>query len=275
MMIEPVCSGCHRVARWALFAFVAAVSMPSSAAIVQVIEYYNAGLVRYFVTVDPTEIAALDAGAFGGAWKRTGNTFSAWDIAGAPTGTVPVCRFFGTDRYRSDGSRIGPNSHFYTADPHECEFVKTAWQSVAADGQSYPAWTFETHAFAVELRGDSTCRGGTQPLSRTYNHGAGGGPNHRYATNPALLEAMAGWVFEGLVMCLPQSRTFYVSSSRGDDTNSGAQVAPFATIGRGVACGHGVRRGHGARRRWRLQRVAAPVLECGTDRCPQSRHVVD
>ncbi|MGH7185520.1 MAG: hypothetical protein ACREIB_04485, partial [Pseudomonadota bacterium] len=137
-------------------------------------------------------------------------------------------------QYRTDGTRIGPNSHFYTADPDECAFVKTGWQSVARDGKSYPAWTFESNAFAVELPAGGTCRAGTEPLSRTYNDGARGDPNHRYATNPVILQAMPGWVFEGLVMCLPPSRVFFVSSTRGDDTNSGAQVAPYATIQRGI-----------------------------------------
>jgi hypothetical protein len=45
---------------------------------------------------------------------------------------------------------------------------------------------------------------------------------------------MTGWVFEGLVMCLPPSLATYVSASRGDDTNSGSQVAPFRTIQRGI-----------------------------------------
>ena len=75
MMIKPIRSACHRAARWALLAFVAALSMPSSAAIVQVVEFYNAALAHYFISADPTEIAALDAGAFGGAWKRTATPF--------------------------------------------------------------------------------------------------------------------------------------------------------------------------------------------------------
>ncbi|MFO1302474.1 MAG: hypothetical protein U1F54_02010 [Burkholderiales bacterium] len=171
--------------------------------VVGVVEFYNAGLQHYFISADTAEIAVLDSGAFGGAWKRTGEGFTAWDIVGSPAGTVPVCRFFGTDRYRADGSRIGPNSHFYTADPVECAFVMTAYQSVASDGKSYPAWTFENNAFAVKLPIAGACPTDTQPLYRTYNDGARGDPGHRYSTKPALLQAMTGWTFEGLVMCLP------------------------------------------------------------------------
>ncbi len=181
-----------------------ALVMKAAGGYVEVVEFYNATLAHFFISADPAEIAVLDGGAFGGAWRRTGNTFPAWDVTGAPAGTVPVCRFFGTDRYRVDGSRIGPNSHFYTADPAECAYVKTAWQSLASDGRSYPAWTFESNAFAVKLPVNGTCPAGTQPLYRSYNNGARGDPNHRYSLQSSVLQSMAGWAFEGLVMCLPQ-----------------------------------------------------------------------
>lgn len=174
--------------------------------LVEVVEFYNLALQHYFISADPAEIAVLDGGAFGGAWKRTGNTFPAWDIVGSPAGTVPVCRFFGTDRYRPDGTRIGPNSHFYTADPAECEFVKTAFLALANDGRLYPAWTFESNAFAVKLPVGGACPAGTLPLYRAYNNGARGDPNHRYSQQASTLQAMAGWAFEGLVMCLPSSQ---------------------------------------------------------------------
>lgn len=194
----------RKLAMFVLVAVACALSLPSSVkaagGAVEVVEFYNARLQHYFISADPAEIAVLDGGAFGGVWKRTGNAFSAWDIAGAPAGTVAVCRFFGTDRYRANGSRIGPNSHFYAADS-ECAFVKTAFQSVANDGISYPAWTFEANAFAVKLPAGGACPAGTQSLYRSYNNGAAGDPNHRYSTNADLLQLMAGWVFEGLVMC--------------------------------------------------------------------------
>ncbi len=171
---------------------------------VEVVEYYNAALDHYFISADPAEIAVLDGGAFGGAWKRTGGTFPAlgraWGRRRHRAG-VPLLRNRSLSARRS---RIGPNSHFYTADPNECAFVKTAWQSIATDGLSYPAWTFETNAFAVRLPVGGACPAGTQPLYRTYNNGARGDPNHRYSTQASVLQSMAGWVFEGLVMCLPQ-----------------------------------------------------------------------
>jgi hypothetical protein len=42
---------------------------------------------HFFVTAATAEIAALDAGAFGG-WQRTGQTFNVG-------GTAAVCRFYG------------------------------------------------------------------------------------------------------------------------------------------------------------------------------------
>jgi hypothetical protein len=183
--------------------------------VVVVVEYYNEGLNHYFISADPAEMAVLDGGAFGGAWKRTGESFPAWDIVGSPPGTVPVCRFFGTDKYRSNGTRIGANSHFYTADPAECEFVRTGWPSVASDGMSYPAWTFESYAFAVKLPVGGVCPDGTQPLYRTYNNGANNDPGHRYSMRASLLQGMAGWAFEGLVMCLPQGPPNWTGTSMG------------------------------------------------------------
>lgn len=201
---------------------------------VGVVEYYNAGLDHYFISGDAAEIAILDGGAFGGAWRRTGSSFTAWEVAGAPAGTVPVCRFFGTDRYRTDGTRIGANSHFYTADPTECEYVRSAWQSVASDGVSYPAWTFERYEFAVRLPVGGACPAGTQPLYRTYNNGARGDPNHRYSTDPAALQAMAGWTFEGLVMCLPAATSAPVDI-RGEIRGcTSPDCQPATQVGSGV-----------------------------------------
>src|SRR2546425_2743978 len=56
------------------------------------VEYYYDVWNFYFETSFPDEIAALDGGAFGGAWKRTGETFKVWP---QPTGaSSATCRFF-------------------------------------------------------------------------------------------------------------------------------------------------------------------------------------
>ena len=51
---------------------------------------------------------------------------------------------------------MGPNSHFYTADPAECAKVKTL-----------PAWTFEGIAFYIPLPANGDC-GGNWPVYRSY-----------------------------------------------------------------------------------------------------------
>lgn len=185
-----------------------AVAPQATESVVTVVEYYNVALGHFFITANPAEVASLDGGAFGGAWQRTGQTFGAWALAGRPADSVPVCRFFGTDQYRSDGTRIGPNSHFYTGDPAECAYVKSAWPAVAADGRSYPAWTYEEDAFALKLPdAGGACPAGTEGVYRAYNNGAGGDPNHRYVVDPRLLQGMPGWAVEGLAMCRPVAKT--------------------------------------------------------------------
>jgi hypothetical protein len=167
---------------------------------------------RFFLTADPAEIAALDGGGSGGAWFRTGLVFPAYPDTNSSPGAVGVCRFFGTDRYRADGTRIGSDTHFYTADPGECEAVKIGYRSIAADGVSYPAWTYEGIAFAVAPPTAGSCPSGTSPLYRGYLEYAewaslptGWGPeyrlpSHRFAASP---DTLKGWNFEGLVMCTP------------------------------------------------------------------------
>ena len=72
---------------------VAAFSPASASAQTQLaVEYYYADWNFYFVTSDPGEIAALDGGAFGGLWKRTGQTFTVW--TGPTNGALLTCRFF-------------------------------------------------------------------------------------------------------------------------------------------------------------------------------------
>jgi len=122
----------------------------------------------------------LDGGAFGGVWKRTGETFTVWTQGSAIS--PAVCRFFSTN--------FAPkSSHFYTPVSTECQTVKVN-----------PDWQFEAVAFFLELTdANGNCPGGTTPLYRLYNNGAGGAPNHRYTTNRAVFDQMVaqGWVPEG------------------------------------------------------------------------------
>ena len=159
---------------------------------VQAVEYYYAAWNFYFETAFAAEIAALDGGAFGGAWQRTGQTFNVWPQSN-PSAS-PTCRFFST--------AFAPmSSHFYTPFPTECASLKTS-----------PAWQYEAIAFYIQLAdANGLCSAGTVPLYRLYNNGMGGAPNHRYTTDLTVFNQMlaAGWQFEGngntkVFACVPQ-----------------------------------------------------------------------
>ena len=147
------------------------------------VEYFHAAYGHYFVTADVLELATLDASAASG-WARTGKSFTVY--GSSEPGLAPVCRFW-------SGQSFAPkSSHFYTPYADECAKVKQD-----------PAWLFERNAFYVRMpagaEGARTCPAGTQPLYRAYNDGMGGAPNHRYTTDPAVLDAMIaqGWTMEG------------------------------------------------------------------------------
>ena len=144
------------------------------------VEYANAALGHYFLTAFAGDIALLDSGAFGGAWKRTGESFRTG-------GAAAVCRFYGLPPK-------GPDSHFFTVDAGECEHVMNQWQ----------AWTFEAHAFATTPATAGACPSGLVSVSRFYNNPTvGADMNHRYVTSAAVAAEMRGkgWIEEGVVMC--------------------------------------------------------------------------
>ena len=167
-----------------------AVKAASTAA--PVTEYYNSFLQHYFITSGDGERSAIDSGSAGPGWSRTGFTF---DVSPGPRdGWTPVCRFYGNPQLGPDGRRIGPNSHFYTIDPGECELVKTD-----------RGWVYEGTAFyAVRLQ-NGICPAPLRIVWRAYNNGyPTKDANHRYATDRAELEAMGnrGWSVEGPTMCV-------------------------------------------------------------------------
>jgi hypothetical protein len=146
----------------------------------QAVEFFDSQLKHFFVTASSAEIAALDAGAFGGAWQRTGQTFNVG-------GTMAVCRFYGMPPR-------GPDSHFFTADPAECSFVMA----------QFSGWTFEGHAFAVTPAVGGQCSPGLLPVHRFFNNPATAGAiNHRFTvTQQAFDQTVSmGWINEGVVMC--------------------------------------------------------------------------
>ena len=153
---------------------------------IPVIEYFHAGFGHYFTTADAVEIAGLDAGAYGGAFARTGQVFKARD--GPAGGAIPVCRFFTV-------AFAPKSSHFYTADPAECAGLK-------AD----PVWQYEKIAFYIAAPKAGICPSGTVPVQRLYNDGMTGAPNHRFTDEPSIYDdfvANQGWTPENVRFCAP------------------------------------------------------------------------
>ena len=166
---------------------------------VQVFEFYNANLDRYFRTANADEASALRSSAASGE-VDTGKTFLAFPRADYPKDAKPVCRFYGSQS-------PGPNSHFYTADAAECDNLKKLQQTVAAVEKR---WNFEEVAFAVKAPSGDSCPGDAPvPVYRAYNKGfeRGRDSNHRLVTDKALYQDMIakGWSGEGVAMCAPKS----------------------------------------------------------------------
>ncbi len=158
-----------------------------------VVEFYNNALKHYFVTASDSEAAAIESGAAGPGWSRTGLSFKAWRTADSAAGLSPVCRFYGTPGK-------GPNGHFLTADPGECEAVKKD-----------AGWTYEGVAFYVRRTTAETaagivngCASSDVPVYRLYNNRAAqNDSNHRYTGDSAAYSSMQGqnWTGEGTVFC--------------------------------------------------------------------------
>ena len=115
-------------------AIVSSFALTSGAPLAQTptaVEYYHAAFDHYFVTALHSQSAALDGGAFGGSWVRTGETFVVWSQATG--GASPTCRFF-------SASFAPKSSHFYTPFAAECTSLKAG-----AD------WQYEGDVFYLQL----------------------------------------------------------------------------------------------------------------------------
>jgi serine protease len=166
------------------------------------VEYFNASLGHYFLTVTPQEMALLDAGLPLPGWQRTGLSFWVFPADGsAPAGSNPVCRFYGRPE-------AGIDSHFYSASPQECQAVidKFSW-----------GWVLESPAYfyAFLPTNDGGCPDAAVSLTaivrlyRTYNNRPDA--NHRFTTSQyiqGLMQYSQNWIPEGyglysVAMCLP------------------------------------------------------------------------
>lgn len=174
--------------------------VPYTAGAATVIEFYNTNLDNYFITADTSEAAVIDGGGAGPGWSRTGDTFNS-------AGATPVCRFYGSQS-------PGPNSHFYTVDPVECQGLKDQ-QIPAGDPRklTVKSWNFESLDFLSTPPSGGSCPAGMAPVYRAYNNGASRGvdSNHRISGNLAAIqqEVARGWKNEGVVMC---AESTYIAS---------------------------------------------------------------
>ena len=180
--------------QWHLARVATAVETPADAT---VSEFYNASLDHYFITADAAEALAIDRGAAGPGWSRTGASWKTW-VGGPIPNATEVCRFYGSnDIDPATKLRRGPNSHFYTVQPGECAAVKLD-----------AGWTYESAGkfWMVKPSAIGSCPSSTQPVYRAYNgRYAMNDSNHRYTPSAAIYSHMltSGWSGEGVVMCAP------------------------------------------------------------------------
>lgn len=153
----------------------------------RVVEFYNTTLDHYFITARQSDVDIILAGGAGPGWVLTGESFKAWLQPPAESfGAAPVCRFYG-------GYNGGPNSHFFTADPPECDFVKLN-----------ASWTFEGIGFYIRPASATGCPPGYLGVNRAYNDGfPRNDQNHRFTTSDSSAREMQrkGWIYEGVRMC--------------------------------------------------------------------------
>lgn len=174
---------------------------PSTPGTTLAVEYFNASLGHYFLSITPLEMAVLDSEGPAG-WQRTGLSFWVYPADGsAPAGASPVCRYYGRPE-------AGLDSHFYSASTDECRAV----------AERFPAaWILEspTYFYAylpTSIGGcpaDAAAQRAIRRLYRVYNTRPDA--NHRFTTSYYLADQMQssrGWMPEGyglypIAMCVP------------------------------------------------------------------------
>jgi hypothetical protein len=154
------------------------------------LEFYNTTLRHFFMAAGRDEIATIRAGNAGPNWVETGQSFKVYSAMPSDTlfaSVTPVCRFYGTPAG-------GPNSHFFTASPSECETVKAS-----------RGWFYEGIGFyMLPVAANGQCPAGYLSVNRAYNKGAvTNDSNHRFTTSDSTIREMGrnGWAVEGTVMC--------------------------------------------------------------------------
>lgn len=154
------------------------------------VEYYSKSLNHYFITADLNEMYVLDTSQIPG-WTRTGQSWTSFATAYEPSDNlVPVCRFYGVPT-------AGINSHFYSADSSDCQYVIDHWPD---------QWLLETlnAVMVIPTSPSNSCPLGTKPAWRLYNNAENNNPNHRYTISRDIVAQMEqqGWVLEKAAWCV-------------------------------------------------------------------------
>ena len=162
-------------------------AFPDTAIDTRALEFFNTSLGHYFMAAGPDEIASIRAGNAGPNWIETGQSFKVFNAQPVDTRITPVCRFYGVPAG-------GPNSHFFTASPSECDIVKGS-----------RGWYYEGIGFYIlPVASDGQCPAGYLSVNRAYNNDAvHNNSNHRFTTSDSTIREMGdnGWAVEGTVMC--------------------------------------------------------------------------
>lgn len=153
---------------------------------VNVFEFYNTKLKRYFISSRPNEIALLDQYRDATDWYRTGYYFRSY--ANLSGGLSPVCRFFIPEAA----------THFYGMSQADCDLVR-------------PIAGFQDEGIDFYIKGavNGQCAEGELKIYRLFNNRAIPGEksdgNHRYTTSQLEIDRMLSlsWVNEGVVGCSP------------------------------------------------------------------------
>ncbi|HWH40612.1 MAG TPA: hypothetical protein VNU21_12285 [Usitatibacter sp.] len=150
-------------------------------------EYVN-DITHHFVLLVPSEAQQVEQGSAGPGWRFTGYEFAGYDVSetqAVAQNALPVCRFYAPPP---------TNSHFYTADPAECDFLRT----------HDTGWNFEKIDLKIDVPHDGVCALGLTPIHRQYNNRfAFNDSNHRFNFDERVQAKMAaqGFVDEGIAFC--------------------------------------------------------------------------
>ena len=152
----------------------------------RILEYKNDITGHYVMLWNRAEINFVEAGNAGPGWHRTGYVYSGFDVTASyvPPGNR-MCRFYAP----------GPNSHFLTARPFECQGLKANPAS---------GWIFERDDIVVYMPDDSGSCGANLPVYRLFNNRAAfNDTNHRHVADQALRAQLVseGWIDEGIAFC--------------------------------------------------------------------------